>query len=138
MSHPGEEKWPNLSAAQQTGQQKPDATPADGYAHLKAKAVTRRRIEITLERERSLVVGRRKTSIKGWCEGCGPSVRTVTPDETNRYDRADDQRLVEFGRFHFGEGSAASLLVCVESLKELSQALAHALFSGGEKRRRLA
>jgi hypothetical protein len=60
---------------------------------LNAKAVKRRRVEITFECERSLVVGRRKTSIKGWGEGCGLGVRTVTPDETNRYARADDLPL---------------------------------------------
>jgi hypothetical protein len=36
-------------------------------------------------------------------------------------------RLVESGRFHFGQGSPAGLLVSVESLKELSQDLADAL-----------
>ena len=72
MSHPGEEQWPNLSAPQQSRQRKRARDRQTDDAHLNANGVKRRRVEITLECERSLVVRRRKTSIKSSCEGFEP------------------------------------------------------------------
>jgi excisionase family DNA binding protein len=86
--------------------------------------VARRRVEITFERERLLFVGRRTVSITEWCRDCGARVRMVMPDEAARLTGATARtvyQLVEAGRLHFSEGQGAGLLVCLESLKELSQ-----------------
>jgi excisionase family DNA binding protein len=100
-------------------------------AHLKeAKSVTRRRVEITFERERLLLVGRRSVSVSDWCGCCGARVRMVMPDEAARLTGVTARtvcRLVEAGRLHFLKGSEAGLLVCLASLKELSQNSADAV-----------
>ncbi len=70
MSPSGEEQWPNLSAPQQSQQRKRTPHRQTDEAHLNAKK--RRRVEITVECQRSLVVRRRKTSIKSWSERFEP------------------------------------------------------------------
>ena len=80
----------------------------------------KRRVEITFERERLLVVGRQRVSITDWCECCGARVRMVMVNEAARLTGTTDRaiyRLIEHGQLHFREESEAGLLVCVESLK---------------------
>jgi len=84
-----------------------------------AKILTRRRVEITLERERLFFVERREVSITDWCGACGSRVRMVMPDEAARLTGATARtvyRLVETGQLHFCEGPEVGLLVCLESL----------------------
>ena len=91
--------------------------------HMKeANSLTRRRVEITLERERLLVVERRGVSITDWCGACRARVRMVLPDEAARLTGATARlvyRLVETGQLHFSEGSAVGSLVCFESLNNI-------------------
>lgn len=97
--------------------------------------MTRRRVEITFERERLLVV-RQRVSITDWCEGCGARVRMVMVDEAARLTGTTDRalyRLIECGRLHSREESEAGLLVCVESLKEFSQHLGNSLSTEEKK-----
>ena len=94
----------------------------------------RRRVEITLERERLLVVERREVSITDWCAACGSRVRMVMPDEAAKLTGLTARivyQLVEARRLHFLESAEASLFVCVESLKGISQT--PAVLSAGDK-----
>lgn len=82
----------------------------------------RRRVEITVERERLLVLERREVSITDWCGACGSRVRMVMPDEAARLTGATARmvyRLVETGQVHFFEGPEVGLLVCFESLNNI-------------------
>lgn len=84
--------------------------------------MTRRRVEITLERERLVVVERREVSITDWCGACGLRVRMVMPDEAARLTGATARtvyQLVETGQLHFIEGPELGLLVCFESLNNI-------------------
>ena len=84
--------------------------------------MTRRRVEIMLERERLLVVERREVSITDWCVACGLRVRMVMPDEAARLTGATSRgvyRLVETGQLHFFEEPNVGLLICFESLNHI-------------------
>ncbi len=84
--------------------------------------MTRRRVEITLERERLLVVERREVSITDWCGACCARVRMMMPDEAARLSGATARtvyRLVETGQLHFSERPEVGLLVCLESLNNI-------------------
>lgn len=86
--------------------------------------MTRRKVEITFERERRLFVGQRTLSITEWCRDCGARVRMVMPDEAARLTGATVRtvyQLAEAGRLHLSESRGAGFVVCLESLKELSQ-----------------
>ena len=86
--------------------------------------MVKRRLEITFERERLVVLGSRRVSVTLWCEGCRARVRMVMPDEAARLTGTTARtiyRLVEAGRLHFLEGPEAGLLVCLESLNKISR-----------------
>lgn len=96
-------------------------------------SVTKRRVEITFERERLVVVGSRSVSVTDWCEGCGSRARMVMPDEAAKLAGLTARavyRLVEARRLHFLESSEAGLLVCLESLKQTVKDQADALSAG--------
>ena len=98
--------------------------------------MARRRVEITFERERRLFVGRRTVSVTDWCRDCGAQVRMVMPDEAARLTGATARmvyQLVEEGRLHYSEGQRAGLVVCLESLKELSQDSPNPISKEGKK-----
>ncbi len=85
--------------------------------------MAKRRLEITFERERLVVVGSRRVSVARWCEGCGAPARMVMPDEAARLTGVTARtiyRLVEAGCLHFLEAPEAGLLVCLESLNGIS------------------
>jgi hypothetical protein len=87
-----------------------------------ANSLTRRRVEITLERERLLVVERREVSITDWCGACGSRVRMVMPEEAARLTGATARlvyRLVETGQLHYFENPEVGLLICFESLNNI-------------------
>ena len=103
---------------------------------MKAKTVKRKRVEITLERERSLIVGHRKTSIKGWYEGCRPGVRTVTLDETDGYDHTDDQSLCQVRPISLWRRIGGGLAHLCRIAERAFARPGRRLVSGREKRKR--
>jgi hypothetical protein len=81
-----------------------------GRSHLK------RRVEITVETERVLLVRGRSVSYTAWCEGCGARVRMVTAEEAARLSGLSTReifRRVEAGALHFAETPEGELLVCL-------------------------
>ena len=81
---------------------------------------TTRRMKITIETERLLVM-RRGMSLFSFCASCGDEVRMVTIDQAAmlaRLTAREIYREVEAGMLHFLETTDGSLLVCFRSLND--------------------
>ena len=79
----------------------------------------KRRTEITIEKQRFLLVGGRKLVAHGWCAVCGAQVSLVTAETAARISGVSTRsiyRQVESGNLHFLEIHDGLLLVCRESL----------------------
>ena len=79
----------------------------------------KRRVEITVETERLLLVRGRSVSVTAWCAGCGARVRMVTAGEAARLSGLSAReifRRVEAATLHFTETNEGELLVCPDSL----------------------
>ncbi|MGB9180349.1 MAG: hypothetical protein WCB68_14040 [Pyrinomonadaceae bacterium] len=79
----------------------------------------RRRTEIQIEAERTLIISRRR-SLKLRCEACAGEVRMITVDEAAILTRNTARaifRQVEAGAIHFAETPDGRLLICADSLK---------------------
>ncbi|HEV2915130.1 MAG TPA: hypothetical protein VGX92_17770 [Pyrinomonadaceae bacterium] len=88
----------------------------------------KRRIEITIETERVVVVRRRRArkSLTLWCRGCGAESLMLTADEAARFAGMSSMavfRLAEAGHLHWQETGAGALLVCRNSLLRSRTAL---------------
>ncbi|HWO01051.1 MAG TPA: helix-turn-helix domain-containing protein [Blastocatellia bacterium] len=80
-----------------------------------------RRIEITIETDRALVIRRRSGWVKAWCRECGKTVTMVTPDEASALAHVSSRtvyRWVETRRLHFAETLDGRLLICLNSLSD--------------------
>jgi len=105
-----------------------NARGVPGQAQLNAKrkavAKTKRRIEITVEQHRLVVLSRRNRSINTWCETCGEQVQMVTPDQAAQLWNVSTRtiyRRVEAGRLHFMETEKGLTLICFQSLENNSK-----------------
>ena len=81
---------------------------------------TKRRIEITVEKRRLVVLSRRNHSVNAWCGTCGEQVQMVTPDEAAQVCQVSTRtiyRHIETGRLHFTETERGFSLICVQSLE---------------------
>ena len=82
---------------------------------------TKRRIEITVERQRIVLVKRRQPASPVWCETCVERPLMLTLDEASRLlglsERAIFQR-VEARQIHFTETAGGRLYVCGSSLQD--------------------
>jgi hypothetical protein len=77
-----------------------------------------RRMRITFERERLLVVSHQK-EVESWCEECNARVRMVRPAEAAAVAAVGDRtifRQIESHRLHFTETSQGAVLICLNSL----------------------
>ena len=80
---------------------------------------TKRRIEITVERQRILVVKRRRGAMSVRCKVCDGQPQMHTLDEAARLlgiSERDICRRVEGGLVHFNEPADGALLICCSSL----------------------
>ena len=80
----------------------------------------KKRMEITIETERLLLVSNRNSPII-WCEACAAAVRMVTVDEAAAFTGESSlsiYRRAEAGQLHFAETLAGSLFVCLNSLSQ--------------------
>ena len=81
---------------------------------------TKRRIEITVEKRRVVVLNRRNRSVHAWCGTCDEQVQMVTPDEAAQLFQVSTRtiyRRIENGRLHFTETEKGFSLVCLKSLE---------------------
>jgi hypothetical protein len=80
---------------------------------------TKRRVEIRVETDRVLVIGRPGTVSAAWCEACARRVAMVPVDVAAILAGTSARAIygrVEAGALHFAETPAGALLICVESL----------------------
>jgi hypothetical protein len=83
-------------------------------------ADTKRRIEITVEKHRLLVLSRRNRSVEAWCKTCNEQVQMVTPDQAAQLYQVSTRtiyRRIETGRLHFTETERGFSLICLQSLE---------------------
>lgn len=93
----------------------------------KAVAKTKRRIEITVEKHRFVVLSLRNHSIDAWCEACGEQVQMVTPDEAAQFCGLSTRAiyvLIETKRLHFTETEKGFSLICLRSIEKNAPARA--------------
>jgi hypothetical protein len=84
---------------------------------------TKRRIEITVEKRRLVVLSQPNHSVHAWCETCGAQVLMVTPDEAAQLCQVSTRtiyRRIETGPLHFTETETGFSLVCLQSLESNS------------------
>jgi hypothetical protein len=82
---------------------------------------TKRRIEITVERRRLIVLKRGRVSVLDWCGDCGEQVAMLTPDQAATIANVSSRtiyRRVEAGEMHYTETAEGFLLVCPNSIRE--------------------
>jgi hypothetical protein len=82
-------------------------------------AMKKRRTEITIETDRTLIVRKQPGSVQGWCQGCGGAAKMISPEEAAAIAHVSVRtiyRWVEVGKVHFMERSEQVLLVCLNSL----------------------
>lgn len=99
-----------------SGQRRP------GRAEIMGKAVdqTKRRIEITVEKHRVVMLSHRNHSVQAWCHSCCDEVQMVTPDEAAQRCQVSTRtiyRWIEIGQLHFTETENGFSLVCHQSLE---------------------
>lgn len=79
----------------------------------------KKRTLITVETDRIILVGARKTSPLIWCTDCARRVPFVTVDEAAKITRTSSRTIfqwVEADRLHFTETPDGRLLICPNSL----------------------
>jgi hypothetical protein len=80
---------------------------------------TKRRIEITIDRRRLLILKRRVSSVSERCEHCGDQAAMLTPDEAAMLAMVSSRviyRMVESGEIHYRETADGGLLICANSV----------------------
>ena len=85
-------------------------------------AITKRRIELTIETERLLIVRRRKGAVVLDCPICPEAIPLVPADDAARQNAISPRviyRWIESGELHFVETAEDGLLVCALSLLDL-------------------
>jgi len=81
---------------------------------------TKRRIEITVEKRRLIVLKRQRRSVPDWCADCGEQVAMLTPDQAATIANVSSRtiyRRVEAGEMHYLETAEGRLLVCANSIE---------------------
>jgi hypothetical protein len=79
-----------------------------------------KRANITIERERFLVISNRRP-LEKWCDFCRAAVRMVDINQAAAIAAISQReifRLVENGSLHFTENAEGALLICLESLRQ--------------------
>jgi hypothetical protein len=92
-----------------------------GRPNTKRKRVkqTKRRVEITIENHRLIVLSRRNRGTYFWCDTCEAQVRMVTADAAAQISGVSTRtiyRRIENGRLHFIETEQGFSLICLQSL----------------------
>jgi len=84
------------------------------------RTVTKRRIEINIDRQRLFVLKRRGVAVAQWCSDCGRKVQMLTPDQAATLANVSSRtiyRRVEAGEMHYLETADRHLLVCANSIE---------------------
>ena len=84
-----------------------------------------KRIEITVETERLVVVSKRQMTVISWCASCRERRAMMRLEEAAIQHRVPARRLyawLEAGKIHFRETEEGLLLVCLDSIAALMTA----------------
>lgn len=84
---------------------------------------TKRRIAITVESHRTLVIRRRSRLPEGWCERCSKQVAMIQMEEA-AHSGLSSQAIthqVEDGRLHFTLSAEGLSFICLNSLLKKSE-----------------
>ncbi len=79
-----------------------------------------RRIEITVETDRVLII-RRRPLVRAWCKECGAEVEMVSLEEAEALSEVTRPELCESAqahRWHLSQNQEETCLVCLESLRK--------------------
>jgi hypothetical protein len=79
----------------------------------------KRRTEIKIKIERSLLISQLEREVTAWCVECAAQVRLLRPEEAAVAARVSPRtiyRWVEAGQLHFSEMPNGLLLICLASL----------------------
>lgn len=82
--------------------------------------MSKRKMQITTETERLLIIRQRGQRPPVWCEQCAHQVRMVTPEEAAVVAGLSARhiyRQAEAGRLHFTETPGGALLICLNSVR---------------------
>jgi hypothetical protein len=82
--------------------------------------MAKKRIEITVEKHRLVVLSQRSHATEAWCEACGRRVAMVPPDDAATIGKVSSRtiyRRVESGELHYAETAEGRLLVCANSIQ---------------------
>ena len=77
-----------------------------------------RRIEITVETDRLLIIRRRRL-VRAWCQECGGEVEMVSLGEAEALTEVSGQEFCGFAQahsWHLSENQEGTCFVCLESL----------------------
>jgi hypothetical protein len=83
------------------------------------KVIRNRKIAITVEKERLLVIS--QNNEQSWCEQCQATVKRIGPAQAAAIKGVSHRSIfqhIESGQLHFVEGSGGVLLICLEALFE--------------------
>src|SRR5262249_35742519 len=86
---------------------------------MRRMMVVKKRIEITVETDETLVIDGRRRLIRSWCEQCNSRVSMVTADEaaaTTGVSTREIYRRIDAGGIHFVE-MAGQAFICSDSLR---------------------
>ena len=81
----------------------------------------KKRTEITIETDRTIVISRRSFAARAWCGACDKQVSLVTIDEAARLASVSTRTLfrwVEAENVHFTETSDGRLFICCQSIPQ--------------------
>jgi hypothetical protein len=85
----------------------------------KATGTTKRRVEITVEQHRLIVLTGRNCGTDAWCEICEGLVQMVTPEQAGQICHVSSRTVygwIETQQVHFIETDDGFSLVCLSSL----------------------
>lgn len=86
---------------------------------MRTKTKTKKRTEITVETNQTVVIRQQSRFVRAWCDGCTQPVKLVTAEEAAALAGVTARAIyafVEAKKVHFTETPDGSLLICLNSL----------------------
>ena len=82
----------------------------------------KKRTEITVEIERTLIIKRAELAVYAWCPGCNRQVNMISPEAAAGLAGKSVReifRQIEGGELHFLENTQGQLRICSDSLRQV-------------------
>jgi hypothetical protein len=91
----------------------------DGRTQEKRKAMAKTRTEVFIETSEVLIIRRKRTFVRNWCEDCGREVNMLPLPEAallSGYDVKAIRSMMENRHIHFCYLKSATPCICLRSL----------------------